>query len=161
MSTTGLLSQAKPSRGQLTLRASDPDGRPVAPPPWLLPLERALQELFELPVGWDGRRAARVSEAAVAACVKVLSRTMSVDSPVPQLVPLPDGGLQAEWHADGHDVEIEITGTGAVHAFAGELDGTVRVDEEWDGVPDEQRSVVLQEALNRLTELVRTVQSLT
>lgn len=155
------LSRAKPSRGQLTLRAWGPDGRPVAPPPWLLPVERALQELFELPAGWDGRLAARVSEVAVAGCVEVLSRTMAEHSPAPQLVPLPDGGLQAEWHADGHDVEIEITGTGAVHAFAGEPDGTVRLDEEWDGVFDEQQGAVLQEALNRLTELVRTAQSLT
>lgn len=138
-------------------KSFEPDGRRVAPAAWFLPVERALQELIELPAGWDGRRVSRVSEAAVVGCVKVLSRAMPVESPVPQLVPLPDGGLQAEWHADGH---IEITGTGAVHAFAGEPDGTVLVDEEWDGVPDEQRSVVVHEALTRLTAVVRTAQSL-
>lgn len=141
-------------------KSFEPDCRRVSPAAWFQPVERALQELIELPAGWDGRRASRVSEAAVVGCVKVLSRAMPVDFPVPRLVPLPDGGLQAEWHADGHGVEIEITGTGALHAFAGEPDGTVLVDEEWDGVPNEQRSVVVHEALTRLTAVVRTAQSL-
>lgn len=51
---------------------------------------------------WDGHGSAAVTKAAIdTAC------TM-------QVVPLPGGGIQIEWHAGGMDIEIEIDETGRI-----------------------------------------------
>lgn len=105
-------------RRQLVLVRYDDAGNPSVLPPWASHAQQELQRLVDLPACWDGHRAKRITRAAVEAVVRALEASMAERTPVPQYFPLPDGGLQAEWHADGHDVEIEVDAEGSVYVLA-------------------------------------------
>ena len=77
---------------------------------WILDTVNSLLGLAE---GWDGRHALAVTEAAAMAALVIAVRLVDGHHLVPQIVPLPDGGLQLEWHVFGADVEIEVDGSGA------------------------------------------------
>ena len=87
-------------------------------PPWADAAERQLNELLALEPGWDGYRAREVAGAAVEATVEVLDRFMSEAVEFPDLFPLNDGGIQIEWHADGVDIEIEVSPEGDAFVLA-------------------------------------------
>lgn len=151
------LATVRPPRGDVRIEALGPRGESVVPPRWVAPLQAKLQELWDLPQGWDGRRARRITRPAVQGCVDLVSRVLSEDSPAPFVVPLPDGGLQAEWHAGNRHIELEIAGSGAVGAWAESPRGVTLLDEDWPALPDEPSLVVLRKALGDLVEAVRDV----
>lgn len=92
--------------------------------PWFVEyVEAELNELLGLSEGWDGRRARPVTVAAIQGTIDVLAALMNETSAPPQLFPLPDGGLQLEWHVGGNDVEVEIDADGEAHALAETADG--------------------------------------
>lgn len=114
-----LLIGARPAnRRQLSLSQYDNAGRPSPLPPWAVHAEQELQQLVDLPAGWDGHRGKRMAEAAVEAVVRVLDGCMTERTPFPQYFPLPDGGVQVEWHANGHDIEVEADAAGSVYVLA-------------------------------------------
>lgn len=59
-----------------------------------------LASLSTLPDDWDGYGAATISDAALAV-VRAL-----------HVVPTVNGGVQIEWHANGWDVEVEVSKDG-------------------------------------------------
>ncbi|MDX3528048.1 hypothetical protein P1P75_16795 [Streptomyces sp. ID05-39B] len=71
-----------------------------------------INNLLALPEGWDGFRAGRVTVDAAIAMLHALLAVMDRGSLPPQFFPLPDGGLQAEWHVSGSSIEIEVSGDG-------------------------------------------------
>lgn len=144
-------------RGEFELLALGSRGEPVLPPRWVAPLQAKLRELWDLPERWDGRRAGRVTQQALVGCVDLLGLVLSEDSPAPFVVPLPDGGLQAEWHAGDRHIELEIAGSGAIGAWAESARGVTLLDEDWSALPDEPSLVVLRKALGDLVEAVRDV----
>jgi hypothetical protein len=85
---------------------------PQSPPPYIRDIEQKINRLLDLPAGWDRRRAACTTDRAVEATVAVLLGLMTPHSPPVQLFPLPDGGIQAEWHLAGNSIEIEIDAEG-------------------------------------------------
>jgi len=87
-------------------------------PWWVEYVEQELNKLLRLRSGWDGRRALPVERRAVEAMVGVLATLMDETSALPQLFPLVDGGLQAEWHVGGNDIEVEVDGAGHAHVLA-------------------------------------------
>ncbi len=89
---------------------------------------QAINRVLELPDGWDGRRARRISPLAAESAVYVLAQLLDAHSAVPQVVPLPDGGLQLEWHAAGNSLEIEIDGEGTAYLLATDENGLEVVD---------------------------------
>lgn len=93
--------------------------------PWFVQyVEAELNSLCALPEGWDGHRAQPITRPAITATIEVLSALMDLTSPPPQLFPLPDGGIQAEWHVDGNKIEIEIDRDGDAYLLADRSDGS-------------------------------------
>ena len=64
--------------------------------------------LYTLPENWDGYGASRIHLEYGEAMINYLDKVMSDNTPIPQIVPFSDGGVQAEWHVNGIDLEIEI-----------------------------------------------------
>jgi hypothetical protein len=85
-----------------------------------------LTQMLQLRPGWDGRHAGPVTQAAVYTAGLVLLRLLAESQEVPQLFPLPSGGLQAEWYADDElGIEIEIDAAGEAYLLATAADGEV------------------------------------
>jgi hypothetical protein len=133
---TGLTRQppAAPSPSALTGDQPEParsvtievPGMPRWNRPWFVQyIEAELNSLCALQEGWDGHRARPISDGAIVATIQVLGALMDQTSPPPQLFPLPDGGIQAEWHVAGNKIEIEIEGTGGAYLLADRSDGSV------------------------------------
>ena len=94
--------------------------------PWFVQyVEAELNALYALPERWDGHRAQPITVSAIEGAIQVLGALMDQTSPPPQLFPLPDGGIQAEWHVDGNQIEIEIEGTGDAYLLVDRADGSV------------------------------------
>lgn len=71
-----------------------------------------LNKLLALPRGWDGGREEKVSPDAAIASLRILMRVMSNDTLPPQVFPLPDGGIQMEWHVAGIRLKSKFLRTG-------------------------------------------------
>ena len=140
-------------------------------PGWLRQLAADLNRLLSLTPGWDGRRALPISETAVRALTAVLVPIMDVPplhvpQEQPDIFPLPDGGLQAEWHAGGEDVEVEVEGDGATYVVVRDASDLVVTEGEVDltalettspSAADEasrERLLAVRRAVERLTESV-------
>jgi hypothetical protein len=103
----------------------DVPGLPRWNRPWFVQyVEAELNVLCALREGWDGHRAQPITINAIEGTVQVLGALMDQTSPPPQLFPLPDGGIQAEWHVAGNRIEIEIEGTGDAYLLADRSDGS-------------------------------------
>lgn len=113
----------------VTIRVLGPDGSLRRD--WLAThMEQHLNELLRLAPGWDGSRADPVSMEAVDSVVAIMGQ-ISGDLAIPPLVfPLPDGGLQIEWHAGRQAVEIEVDGDGDAHLLVTDEEGTIVVNDE-------------------------------
>ncbi len=93
-------------------------------------VEDELDQLLRLAPGWDGHRAERVTEQAVATAVHIFFAITDRSSVLPQFFPLPDGGIQFEWHVGGQALEVEVDGAGGVYALAYSKTGGVTFEEE-------------------------------
>lgn len=123
-------------------------------PLWYLDwLEGSLNQLRALPPGWDGHRAPPITDEAVVAIVVVLQTLLNQGSVPPQLVPLPDGGVQADWLVAGNTLEIEAAGDGDVYLFAADADGTVVIE----GPGDERTVDLAARRLDQFSARVATV----
>lgn len=140
-----------PARRRLSLQHYDRSGNQTPLPLWAVDAEQQLQLLVALRRGWDGRRAEPVTELAVQTVVLVLAEVMAGSTPSPQYFPLPDGGLQVEWHAGGHDIEVEVDGDGSLHVLSTEPEGTTVDAELAAASPDSPELIDLRTALERLT----------
>jgi len=99
-------------------------------PLWANLAEKQLNELLALEPGWDGYRAHEVADVAIQATVEVLDGFMSEAVEFPDLFPLSDGGIQIEWHADGVDIEVEISPEGDAFVLATGPNDTVLAEGE-------------------------------
>ncbi|HWE53740.1 MAG TPA: hypothetical protein VG273_28375 [Bryobacteraceae bacterium] len=78
-------------------------------PPWAEPVLKSLPERWGATPGWDGYRAVPTSWQLVVRMLNILSLVMRNNFPPPQITPLADGGVQAEWHLNQKDLEIEVS----------------------------------------------------
>jgi hypothetical protein len=67
-------------------------------PTWAEPLLRSLPERWGATPGWDGYRAMPTNLQLVVRLLNILSSVMRDSVPPPEVTPLADGGVQAEWH---------------------------------------------------------------
>ncbi|MFB7982474.1 hypothetical protein [Streptomyces vinaceus] len=104
----------------------------VSLPAHIRDLEEKINRLLVLPEGWNHRGAKPITEAAVESTLQVLLALMNPKSLPVQLFPLPDGGIQAEWHVAGNSIEIEIDGNGETFATVEDSDDVVIVEDELD-----------------------------
>jgi hypothetical protein len=113
---------------QVQIQVSGPDGSLRRT--WLASyMEEQVTSLLRLPHGWDGRRACRVTERAIGSGIELVFAVAGDLSLPPQIFPLPDGGIQMEWHA-GESVEIEIDPAGDAHVLVTDEGGHIVLNEE-------------------------------
>ena len=146
---------AAPTARAVAIQVVGPDGSLRRD--WLASyMEDKINELLSLPAGWDGEMADQISLAAVGTVVALIGR-LSTDLVVPPFVfPLPDGGLQIEWHAGRLAVEIEVDGEGEAHLLAINQDGVVDVNDEL-ALDDDAGLAAARRAVERLSaRLLRT-----
>lgn len=137
----------------LTVRGTPRGLRPW----WVDYVEQELTHLLRLPTGWDGRRALPLEPRAVEAMVAVLSRLMDESSALPQLFPLVDGGLQAEWHVGGNHIEIEVDGAGEPHVLATTVEGETIAEGVLEPTHDRQLLDAARTFLQRLSARVAAI----
>ena len=109
---------------------------------WVRPTVEALNSKLQLLPNWDSHGALPIDEQRVDDAIKVLSGTMSGNSEVPWVVPTTDGGIQLEWHREGEDLEVEISGTRTASIYF----HNANTGEEWE--------VPLFQNIPRLRELL-------
>lgn len=117
----------QPAR-QILIQVTGPDGSLRRT--WLAThMEQQLNGLLRLGAGWDGHRGLPLTDEAVGSAIGLLFAVASDLSLPPQVFPLPDGGLQMEWHA-GQSVEIEVDAVGDAHVLVVDDGGQIAVNSE-------------------------------
>jgi hypothetical protein len=77
-------------------------------PQWAGPVLQSLSRRWGTRPGWDGYRAEPTNPQLVVKLLNILSDLMQQNYLPPQITPLADGGVQAEWHSSGQDFEIVV-----------------------------------------------------
>ena len=103
---TGLVSERQVRVSDETTRLTI--GLAVPPPTWFKGVLDRLEHLLSLPANWDSFGAQAVEVRKVAHALRFLSEVMTDETPSPEIVPTPDGGLQFEWHKGRIDLEVEV-----------------------------------------------------
>jgi len=105
------------------------NSEPVNPPTWFGPTISAIANLNWDDSDWkDG--AEPPHPVAAARLLLLLSRILEDDAPPPSICPTWRGGVQAEWHPHGCDLEIEAVPDGSFEYYL------ARGDEEYEGLLD-------------------------
>jgi hypothetical protein len=84
---------------------------------WYSEVVSRLNQLMNLPKGWDGYRAGPASLANVLFAVELLQRICSPSAPVPSVVPGQHGDVQLEWHLHAGDIELHVRAPYDVYAW--------------------------------------------
>jgi hypothetical protein len=84
---------------------------------WSDVVKKRLEELIQLPFGWDGYQGTHVSFQNASFALRVLEAICGVKTRAPQIVPGLSGDLQIEWHTLQGDLEIHVIGPNNVHAW--------------------------------------------
>lgn len=91
--------------------------------PWLLSALRKVADLAELPEGWDSYGSRQIQQAAIERVSDVLNTLSCLNLPLPQIFPVPGGGIQIELRQDGRELEIEILPDGSIEYLLVLADG--------------------------------------
>lgn len=91
-------------------------------PPWIYSIGNKLNELIDLPVGWDGYKGKPVSSETAYAVADLLNMICLPNTPEPSFVPGSDGSVQFEWHVNGIDIEVDVIALDNIAAGLHELD---------------------------------------
>ena len=123
---TAALRQPAPAAGSVQWEADRMAALPQQPR-WLRP---TIRRMLTLP--WDNDNwnddARPTDPAAAANLLLLLASILDDTAPTPIIVPTWRGGVQAEWHTNGVDLEIEVDPTEpAQYSFCGHTD-----DEEYE-----------------------------
>jgi|SRR5215471_11638491 len=76
---------------------------------WEVEVVQALARLVKMPAGWDSYNAPQIKRDAGHFALEILQAIMRARTPVPQVVPSAEGGVQLEWHEKGIDLELHVT----------------------------------------------------
>jgi len=71
---------------------------------------RELNRLAALKSNWDGYGASEIDPSAIGRARAFVQSLPANLAPSPLVVPLPDGGLQFEWHKGSKILELEVEG---------------------------------------------------
>ena len=98
---------------------------------WFYPTLQAIAALPWWTDNWSSG-ATRTQVRAVAGMLEILVAVLDSQTPPPAIVPTWNGGVQAEWHRNGIDLEIEVDPAGDIEYFfkspAEECEGLIRDD---------------------------------
>jgi hypothetical protein len=92
-------------------------------PPWLRAIEKRVNVLLNLHDNWDGEGAPRISYECVMAAFGLVLTNVTHETPAPHFVPTSQGGIQAEWHLGGTDLELIFDPTEPARYYYAGLDG--------------------------------------
>lgn len=81
-------------------------------PIWAPPVLQSLAQRWGARPNWDGYHARPTDPRLAADLLNILADLMREGSATPLITPLADGGVQAEWHDRGQDLEIVVPGDG-------------------------------------------------
>jgi len=84
---------------------------------WPEVVNARLSELERLTEDWDSYGSKPVAPEVSARVRALLHQLMTPRTRTPQVVPLPDGGLQLEWHTLSSDLEICVPASGVASFF--------------------------------------------
>lgn len=77
-------------------------------PSWQDIIRRKLESFSRLPRGWDSYDGQPLRTDAGYFALAILCAVMSEKTPIPEVVPTPDGGVQLEWHEGNRDIELTV-----------------------------------------------------
>ncbi len=118
-------------RRAVTIRAVQPSVAPRLH--WIAGLlEARINDLLSLEPGWDGGFGDPPTDQSVTAGVAVIGQLVSEVAVAPFVFPLPDGGLQFEWHAGRESVEVEVDEEGSPHALVTDRAGRITLHTVFD-----------------------------
>lgn len=133
---------------QITIQVARPDGSLHGT--WLAAhVEDQINQLLRLQPGWDGGRARPLTDEAVRAALRVLFAIADDLVLPPQMFPVPDGGLQLEWHAH-ESVEIEVDADGDVHVMTTDEAGEIALNREFE-IDDDSVLSQVRDAIRHLS----------
>ncbi len=119
-------------------------GRETASSVWFQKAVRDLVDLLNMGPNWNGYGEKVIHPASAKRLVNLLDR-MPYQGPPVAIVPLPNGGLQLEWHRGPKSVEVEIPPAGEAEGWF--VDDSNKQEDEW--------VVSTAEGLDRLAECVQ------
>jgi hypothetical protein len=80
--------------------------RQISLPAWVIPACVQLFVLQKLPENWDSYGGVALQARHRDAALRFLGLVMSDDIPMPDIVPLADGGVQLEWRQPGAEIDF-------------------------------------------------------
>ena len=81
-------------------------------------VDETIAELVGLPEGWDGHDGLPVQPEVAERARRFMVAIREFTRLVPDIVPLPDGGLQLEWYVSTHEVIVEFPSDEAPHVYS-------------------------------------------
>jgi hypothetical protein len=96
---------------------------------WSDVVKSRLEDLIQLPLGWDGYQATHVSFQNANFALRVLEAICGLKTRAPQIVPGISGDLQIEWHTLQGDLEIHVIGPNNVRAWRTKVGGNPEGEE--------------------------------
>lgn len=99
-------------------------------PDWLVAAMETLCEIIALPSNWDSYGAECIQVQTAFYSLEILAGVVSDSTPIPSLVPSPDGAIQIEWHTMDIDLEIEVEPSGRISVYGEDQRGEVELLEE-------------------------------
>lgn len=113
-------------------------------PRWLEATAQRIASLLQLPENWDSYGAPRIQLASAAAMLDILTAVLRNDTEAPAVVPSAGGHLQAEWHTNGVDLEVEVLSPTSVAVYYRDQNG------QWDQLLSRDLKSLV-EAIDRLS----------
>lgn len=90
---------------------------------WSDDVKKRLEELIQLPYGWDGYQAVHVSFENANFALRMLEAICDLRTITPEIVPGVEGDLQIEWHTLKGDIELHIRAPNDVQVWYALVDG--------------------------------------
>lgn len=81
-------------------------------PDWVFEVANKLASIMRLSEDWDSYGAKAVTIDSILGAIHLLVSVMKHATPMPSIVPTPQGGVQLEWHQFGIDLEADILPSG-------------------------------------------------
>ena len=81
---------------------------------WQIQVLKAVCQLANLRYDWDSYGSPPISSVGLTASTRLIAMINPEDLPVPQVFPVPSGGIQLEWTVGQRELEIEILPDGMI-----------------------------------------------
>lgn len=107
--------------------------------PWTRNARERVRALANLELGWDGKNASPIRDAARGQVFGIIDALTKLGMPAPHIVPIPNGGIQLEWRNNVGEFEIEVSPEGAVGFLVVDSEGEMLAGD----VPDTNNAAAL------------------